>query len=294
MIELAWKWNDRLSGLNLVFAASSCPTIVRLNDPTRLDAMTRLSGLAKRLDLTQERFWELIFQLVIDCSGARDLAERLSVRSLPATARTTHLLEDLTAAIQIAMAAAEAEQPNFQREIQLRMLPIREQWEAFGPGLWHQLAQWLDPTLFVEKAQVYLVLPARGGFGWAHLSTNRCHIEAVLANSHPQLTEVLRLCWLLSQLDFERPQYSEMINARRLRRVAGLAMLPPVLSAAEELGLCRFDSALLLTALETWAQESPGNATTALAEVLAVWWETLRAGQSEWSVALAGLDRMLA
>lgn len=293
MIQLAWKANSRLSALHLAYCSSNFPQLVRLKQPESQESLTFLTPFAGRLDLPEDRFWDLAFQLSIDSSSSQDFAQRLCIRCLPPAARQDRLISELAAAMQAVSAAAEFEQPNFHRDMQLREAPLREQWEAYGPGLWHQLGQWIEPALFVEQAEVCLVSPAIGGMGWAHLQTNRCHIEAVLTNAHPQLTEVMRLCWLLSQLDFERPRYSDLINSRRLRKVAGLAMLPPLVCAAEELGLCRFDGAMLLQAIEDWHIEPSGNKTRALAEVLMVWWDTFRSGQIDWSVALTGLDRMM-
>ncbi|MFO0943594.1 MAG: hypothetical protein U0930_22895 [Pirellulales bacterium] len=293
MIELRWKADTRLSALHLAHCAGSFPSDIRWREQTQRAIFEGLDGFADRLDVPVDRFWDLSFQLCLDCSSTRDLAERLVVRCLPPQARSQYLISELTASLQSIAAASEIEQPNFLREIALREAPLREQWEAYGPGLWNQLGQWIEPSLLVEQAEVFLVMPVIGGYGWPHLQTNRCHVEAVLTNAHPQITEVMRLCWLLSQLDFERPRYSELINARRLRRVSGLAMLPPLMNAAEELGLSRFSSEGLLTAITVWRIEPPGNRTTALAEVLMVWWDTFRSGEIDWSVALTGLDRML-
>lgn len=293
MIDLRWKADSRLSAYHLSYCSTCFPGEIRWREASQPSIFAGLSQFATRLDVPEDRFWDLVFQLCLDSSGSRDLAERLVVRCLAPQARSERLKSELTASFQSIGSAIEAEQPNFLREIALREAPLREQWEAYGPGLWNQLGQWIEPSLLVEQAEVYLVMPAIGGFGWPHLQTNRCHIEAVLTNSHPQITEVMRLCWLLSQLDFERPRYSELINSRRLRKVSGLAMLPPLMNAAEELGLCRFSAESLLTAITLWKIESNSNRTTALSEVLMVWWETFRSGQIDWSVALTGLDRML-
>ncbi len=293
MIELNWRANSRLSALHLAYCASCFGSEIRWRASSQPAVFAELGQLSSRLDVPADRFWDLLFQLSLDTCSSRDLAERLAIRCLPPQARSQMFLSDLTASLQSTVSAAEAEQPDFLKEIALREAPLREQWEAYGPGLWNQLSRWIDPSLLVEQAEVFLVSPAIGGFGWPHLQTNRCHIEAVLTNAHPQVTEVMRLCWLLSQLDFERPRYSELINSRRLRKVSGLAMLPPLMNAAEELGLSRFSSESLLTAITVWRIEPNGNRTTALAEVLMVWWETFRSGEIDWSVALTGLDRML-
>lgn len=292
-LQLNWKANSRLSSLHSAFCVSTFPDSVQL--PASIDRAP-FGGLARfagRLDLSLDRFWELTFQLSLDSNSSQDLAERLAVRALPQPARTPQLLGELRAEISAVMVAFESGFPRFQEEMQFRQAPLREQWEAMGPGLWYQLCSLLEAGLFVETADVCLVMPLVGGFGWAQLQTNRCHIEAVLTNSDPQITEVMRLAWLLGQLDFDRPTYSDLINSKRLRKVAGLAMLPPIFMAAELLGLCSFSSASLQQAIELWRIETSANKSAALAEVLMIWWDTLRSGKTDWSVGLTGLDRML-
>jgi hypothetical protein len=258
-----------------------------------LEPLKELAPFAGRLDVPAERFWGLAFQICMDSNGNYDLAERLCIRTLPQQARTPQLMSELRAALQSVMTAFDALQPRYYQEMQLREAPLRQQWEAFGPGIWRQLGLLLEPDLFVEQAEICLVTPVLGGFGWAHHQTNRCHIEAVLTNANPQITEVMRLAWLLGQLDFERPKYSDWINSMRLRKVAGLAMLPPILLAGEELGLCCLNPASLKQAIELWRIETPGNKAEALAGVLQIWWDTFRSGKTDWSIALTGLDRMM-
>jgi hypothetical protein len=255
------------------------------------------------MDFPRFRFWDLLFQLCIDSNSDHDLAERLCVRGLPAAARTPLFIEDLSGAVSTVVSEFAAEHPNFSADMQLRQGPLHEQWDAYGPGLWHQLKSLLDPAIFVDHAEIYLVSPVLGGMGWAHLLTNRCHLEAVLTNGHPKLSEVMRLAWLLSQLDFDRPMYSDLINLHRLRTVAGMAMLVPLLVAAEELGILQMNSELLAQAIHWWqiipnrvkdpSQQAISNQIHSVAEVLLVWWDTLRSGETQWSLALTGLDRML-
>ena len=52
-----------------------------------------------------------------------------------------------------------------------------------------------------------LVQPVLGGAGAAHWLYNSVHIEAVLANPVAELPEVVRLGWLLAQLNFDLPMF---------------------------------------------------------------------------------------
>jgi hypothetical protein len=253
---------------------------------------TPARGPHELLMVPEDRFWDLVFQLTPDSSSSRDLAERLCVRCLQPEMRSERLLSELSGQFAAAEASFARLFPKYSEEIQLRSRPLQEQWDAYGPGLLRQMSQILDHGLLVDSAEVLLVPPVSGGMGWAHLHTNRCHIEAMLTNVDPELPEVLRLCWLLSQLDFERPEYSDLINAFRLRRIAGLAMLPPTLLAGERLGIASFDSDRLQRAIQLWRLESTASDARGLGEVLTAWWQTVCSEQTKWSVALTALDRM--
>src|SRR5262249_29629876 len=93
--------------------------------------------------------------------------------------------------------------PECADELVLRGRPLEVQWEARGPGLLKQLAELTAPELLVEQAEVVLVQPAYGGGGEAYLSYNAVHVEALLANPVSELPEVLRLGWLLAQLNLD-------------------------------------------------------------------------------------------
>jgi hypothetical protein len=64
-------------------------------------------------------------------------------------------------------------------------------------------------------------------------------------------------------------------------------MIPPVLAAAEEVELTRYDAQRVATALDAW------QALQADAETLVAWWETYQASRPPWPVALAALEQML-
>jgi hypothetical protein len=292
-VQLTWNTNPTLSALHTAFCVSNFPDSLLLPDLTGLGVLGRLGEFADRLDVPPDRFWDLAFQTSADSSGSHEQAERLCIRTLPEPARTPLLISELKAELASIRVVFESMFPKFAEEMQLRQAPLREQWEAYGPGLWSQLCSLVDADIFVNQAEVSLLMPVVGGFGWAQLQTNRIQIEAVLTNANPQITEVTRLAWLLGQLDFDRPRYSDLINTMRLRKVAGLAMLPPVLMAGEELGLCSLNAETLRQAIELWKIMPSGNKTEAISEVLMIWWETFRSGQTDWSVALTGLDRML-
>jgi len=185
--------------------------------------------------------------------------------------------------------------PQLVEELAVRGRPLREQWEARGPGLLKEMGRLVGEDSFLASAaEIVLVAPLVGGHGRAHLQSNRVTFEAVLANPHAELPEILRLGWLLGQLNCDLPRFSDSISGSRLGFVASLATLPLVLAAAETVELVPSASALLSQALECWHQLTETNKATETAECLHDWWQAFEEGNFRWTVAIAGLEAMLA
>ena len=89
--------------------------------------------------------------------------------------------------------------PRLTEELLLRQRPLRELWEAHGPGLLYQISRQQSLEL-PSKAQIVTVLPIHGGGGEAIAEHESVVIETVLANPIGNLPEILRLAWLIAQL----------------------------------------------------------------------------------------------
>ena len=126
------------------------------------------------------------------------------------------------AAVEL-IAAFETTRPRAAEELPLRIDPLRSQWEARGPGLLAAMRRLSADDLLVPAASLMLVQPVLGGGGLAHPSSNGVTFEGLLANPLPQLPEVLRLGWLLGQLNFDLPAYEELLGRTRLDVVGPLA-----------------------------------------------------------------------
>lgn len=178
-------------------------------------------------------------------------------------------------------------------EIVTRTAPVRDQWEARGPGMLRaieRLAQW---DLLAERAEVVMVLPVLGGHGMAHLPTNQVTFEAVLTNADPQLPEIVRLAWLLGQLQFDLPAIADHVEAGRLPHLARVAMLPPALAAAEQVELAEFNEASLAHAAMLWRVASSDADARRIAQIAWQWWTIYEAGQFDWPVGVKALEQML-
>lgn len=166
-------------------------------------------------------------------------------RRLERAARQSQLEYPAHEIAQILLAAEQrvlASDVDLIKELRLRQRPLRELWEASGPGLLLQIGQWtMRPIL--PRVQLDGLLPLRGGFGQAFPGTQRVQIELVLANPAAQVPEVIRLAWLIAQLSI--PDSSDFATDR-------LALVPCCLAAAEQLGLAQCQPPSLVEALRQW------------------------------------------
>lgn len=200
--------------------------------------------------------------------------------------------ESLTREISALSRAFLEQASGLVEELELRTGPIREQWEARGPGLIATLRRLTEPEVAPERAEIILARPVMGGGGEAFPPYNSLLLEAVLTNSVAELPEVVRLGWLWGQLSFDLPKYSDTLGHARCTAVGRLALVPAVLAAAQEVELARLDAQAISAALDTWEIDISG--TDSPAELLLDWWTTYQESQTPWAIALAGLERLLA
>jgi hypothetical protein len=291
-IHLRWIANVSTSCLH---AADAWVRSKSLADPRLtqafVDSAAELQDEILRSPLPPGRFWRQLLTWAHQYDNNRELASmaiRKTVRWEPQYEALTGRIADQIGRLESTVQRAI---PEMLDELEMRSRPIREQWESRGPGLLHRVAQLTDERLIVENADVVLVLPALGGGGGAHLQNNSVRIEAVLTNNVLLLPEVVRLGWLLAQLNADLPVLSETLTHDRLPTLAQLAMLPAVLQAAQEVELTELNLQTLSSAIIAWHVEAlPGSAA---AESLLLWWQTYLETRPEWKTAMAALEKMV-
>lgn len=291
-IQLNWRTNAQVSVLHAAEALLRHRPLADANLAAAIAKPT--AGLAVEINAQQlpaSRFWQHLIALASGNDGIQHAIEVALTRTIGRNKVTPARVSELASWIIELNKAAQRVMPNLEEQLSLRVRPMREQWEARGPGMLLRIREITDGQILVDRAEVELVHPAIGGAGAAHLQYNSVRIEAVLTNVTSQLPEACRLAWLLSQLNLDLPGYSELIHGDRLAHVAELATLPVTLSAAQhvELGKCDFDS--LRLACGQWLNDNADDSQTP--DVVWQWWETYVATRPEWRVALSALDRML-
>jgi hypothetical protein len=237
------------------------------------------------------RLWRSLLGLSGTSDIPRHLAETSLIKLIGRGQHFDERVSRLAAAIAALQSAVRTAAPSLVEELALRERPLREQWEARGPGLLWNIANLTEEQIMPEQADVLLVRPVFGGAGGAHLANNSVRIEAVLANPHAELPEVVRLAWLLAQLNLDLPRFSEEVQADRLPHVARLAMVPAVLKAAEAVELVRYSPELVGRAIAAWGLAIPPNIDPVAVAI--DWWETYQLGKPPLPVALKALDEMM-
>jgi hypothetical protein len=209
MLKLHWRPHVTTSCLHAADALLHGGTIVepRLAEAIAAPSQELARNVASEI-MNGPRFWRFLFGLSASAGSSRELALQALTKTV-GRQRAELLLPRMSGALVGLEAAVRRAFPDLISELELRMRPIREQWEARGPGILHGICLRTEASLIAEQAEVLIVQPARGGGGQAHLSANSVRIEAVLANPHPELPEVVRLAWLLAQLQLDPPPYSD-------------------------------------------------------------------------------------
>lgn len=289
------RWRASLSA-SCFYATKEIVRGASLADARLHEALSQpAASLAAELaacEISPAAFFEQAVPLAADFENNRELSERILAK-LPGRSQ----VQNAVAAGRLAGWFSELEgafasvSPGVVNELDLRSGPLREQWEARGPGLLAAIGRKTEPGLLAEGAEVVLVHPACGGGGIAYLPYNKAALEAVLANPVRELPETVRLGWLLSMLNLDLPKYAESVPPGRLAALGRLAMLPAVLAAAADVELLAGEPPALARAMQAWRATSLD--VQPLAETLNQWWTTYQETRPPWNVALAALAKML-
>jgi hypothetical protein len=191
--------------------------------------------------------------------------------------------------------------PKLAEQISLRARPLREQWEGYGAGLLKRIGKLTHPSFVPKNVSCLLLSPYRGGEGGQDASAQRIWIEAVLTNPFPEVPELLRLVWLVSQVGLiegllsgtEDSHGDPWVAPPHLPRVAALAMMPLTLEAASYLELIPASPQTLPSLFGKAAQAWRISIDVPTLDILENWWRQFQDLQTPPAVTLKALDRML-
>ena len=176
-------------------------------------------------------------------------------------------------------------------ELAVRARPLREQWEARGPGMMAELLQACRGLVLADQTNIVLVYPLLGGGGWASVPHDAVLLEAVLVDPVAWLPEPVRLGWLMAQLGTAAVEPQTAIAPGRFPLVAQLALIPPTLNAARQVELVRERDPRLSEILAAW--HVPSLPERPVAELLDHWWNGVLHEKLDWPAALERLDQLL-
>ena len=189
-LDVQWQTDPRATILHaLRLLADDAPRVDH-----KIISLLEPWGQRLRDQPLNELFWH---ELSLIATGEADFS-----RWVDEAAQRSHL-ECATGEIARWLEAAEGEVAgsdlDVSEELRLRQRPLREIWEASGPGMLFQIGrQTMRPI--VSRLQVQGLLPLCGGFGRSFAESDCVQIELVLANPTAEVPEVVRLAWLVAQL----------------------------------------------------------------------------------------------
>ena len=296
-MHLTWTPNASASALHA--SQAICEAGDRLTDNRVVESIGKYAlGLGRWIDAAAPfdtaRVWSLLVGHSAIVDSNLDLAQVVLRKGAVRIGDKT-AISQLAGFISDIEAAYNQLFPKFHEQLPLRARPLQEHWLGFGPGLLAHLGRLTQKDLLVSEARVVVLQPILAGAGVAHIDQNLVRIEAVLTNPMVELPEVVRLAWLLSQLQLDLPIHSETIGMNLLTRLGPLAMLPPILAAAEVMELSKCDESIAELAIEQWRIPVPKEKEVhvEIVPVLMDWWETYLQTRPAWHTALQALAKML-
>jgi len=292
-------WTPNLSASALHASESICLYANRLTDRRVEQAIGSYAiELGKWIDRNATpdapRFWKVLIGNAAMIESNSELA-RAVVRKTSLQLTEDNAIFQLEGFITDIEAAYRQLFPKFLEQVPLRARPLQEQWLGFGSGLVAHFGRLTQKNLLVEEARIVLMQPALGGAGVAHFDQNLVRMEAVMTNPMVELPEVVRLLWLVAQLNLDLTIFSQTLDRGLLARLAPLAMLPPALAAAEVMEMSKCDESDAELAIEHWHIPIPRDMDihNHIVPAMMDWWETYLQTRPEWSTALLAFAKML-
>ncbi len=292
MVKLTWSSSFSASAIHSAYAIFTDGESTHPKLKSLFPAAQHLQTLiADWLDVHAHSGWRLLIGMAASIPSNRSLAEQWLRRVRRNEPSFDACAAQLSGAIGDVEAATALIFPNMLEQLELRSRPIQDQWLGYGRGLMAHLRRLTEPNWLVEQAEGVFLQPVQGGAGYSLNSLNRFAIEAVLTNPLPEIPEVVRVAWLVGQLQSDLPVYSEALGPLRAQPIAALATLVATLAAAEVLELSRCDEATIQLAIEHWQIAIP--TVEDISTALVPWWETYLQTKPTWTIALKALDKML-
>jgi hypothetical protein len=293
-MQLRWTANHSVSALHAAEMLAVFPTQItdaRVKE-TIASFVTKAEQLIQTRGADPKLFWNRLISVAAEIEANFPLVQTTLLKC--GIFAEVPFINSLAGPITDIEAAFKQLFPKYQEQVELRIRPLQEQWLGFGTGLMAHVGRLTEKSVIADEARIIPVQPVIGGYGWAHIENNLVRIEAMLTNPMAEIPEVVRLGWLVSQLQLELPRFSEVLGAHVLHRVAPFAMLPPVLAAAQVLELSECSNENVALAIQNWHIPLPSDMDLHdhVVPTLLDWWETYLTTKPSWHVAMQALGKM--
>ncbi len=296
-MQIQWLFNASPSALHAAEACYRFPS--RVVDPTVSQGMGEYADrLGRWIDgiaaSESDRFWKELIATGAAIDSNHELAALVLRKRIGGLVPATNV-NQLSGLITDVEAAFKLLFPKYLEQTPLRLRPLQDHWLGFGSGLMAHIGRVTEKALMVSECRAIALQPILGGDGVSHIDQNLVRIEAVLTNPMAELPEVVRLAWLISQLQLDLPRFSDLLGPGLAGKLGPIAMLPPTLAAAEVLELSRCDEATVELAIENWQIAVPKGMDphSQLIPTMMDWWETYLQTRPPWELALRALAKML-
>lgn len=292
---------------------ASRPTGPLLKKPENLSAcrieVARISERLVSTSVSESCFWDYLIDEIVSHPNDPPMTPQLCEVALLRSGHS-QLQSDQTAAaiyrcLNTCRRACEDESPRLVEQLRLRYAPLKQAYEAYGPGIVRSIGNRIwngapPKDWWPSKVTVHAVQPIHSGAAGRSSSHTTVWIEAVLTDISPLVPEWLRLVQQLTEMAIDTHTRTHASNLQNENGPAttelpwSLAMVPLVLEEAKDRGLVGGDGIPLAAALDLWQlPETQHNDLESLSSVLRRWWTEVGSQAQAFPIALKQLSSQL-
>lgn len=302
-----------------------------LKDPAAGIAFVReTQQLTERLISTtvdENLFYEQLVDELVSASNDAPLTTALCEIALLRSGHSQLQSEQTAAAVHRSLDSCRrllaSDQPRLADQLRLRYAPLKQSFEAYGPGLLRSIGNQIwngDPpkNWWPGRVTVHAVQPLQPGAAGRSSYQGSVWIEAVLTDISPVVPEWLRLVYQLSQMAIDSHTRTHVSGGGDAKHFSegksptelpwSLGIIPLIFDRAADAGMIAAKSQPIATAIDLdWASDDPiatqlrasrGASVDEnhgdLADVLDRWWCDVGRTSHAFPIALKVLSARLA
>lgn len=301
-----------------------------LKDPAAGAAFLRESQrVSDRLiscGVNENMFWEQMTDELVSAGNDAPLTTSLCEVALLRSGHSQLQSEQTAAAIHRAIDGCRrllaSDQPRLADQLRLRYAPLKQSYEAYGPGLLRSVGKQIwngsPPTnWWPNRVSVHAVQPLQAGASGLSSYQGSVWIEAVLTDISPAVPEWLRLAYELTHMAIDTHTRTHASGLSDTKAIGdsktstelpwSLGIIPLIFDRAADAGMIPEGSLPIATAIDLgWASDDATVATLPnrgggsagnrgdLPDVLDRWWNDVGRSSHAFPIALKDLSARLA